>query len=313
MTTIGRANRLAGVLLALLGVGLAAGLAGCSGGPGGSGAGATSAGDAAEAAAPAAAGGSVAREGGGPPAPAPDRAAGRVAVETRAVIEKGQIELVGKDLTELRADVQRLLDGFDGYVAEEETSNGDDGDVDHSRLVVRVPSPAFDEAMTAFGDLGRLESTQRQARDVTTEVIDVQARVRAQEKSLRRLENILTEARDLGDVIRLESEIADRQAALDSLKAQQAYLADQTTLATITLYLSAPERVAPAPGTDDAGFLTGLAAGWRAMTTFLAGVATTIGAVLPFAVLLGVLALPVWLAWRGLRARRRTPEATTQG
>lgn len=302
--TITRRHRTTAALLGTLALGLAVGLAGCSG-SGGSAAG--SGGSAAESAVDSgeeAALGPSAREAGGA-APGVDRAA----VRTRAVIQKGQLELVGKDLDALRADVQRLLDGFDGYIAAEETSNDGDGAVERSRLVVRVPSPVFDEAMSAFSDLGRLESTQRQARDVTTEVIDVQARVRAQEKSLRRLESILGAAQDLGDVIRLESEIADRQAELDSLRAQQAYLTDQTTLATITLYLSTPAH-AIAATTDDAGFLTGLHAGWRALTAFLAGVATTVGALLPFAVLLGVVGVPIWLVWRALRARRRTAEAT---
>ncbi|MGH8826376.1 MAG: DUF4349 domain-containing protein, partial [Jiangellaceae bacterium] len=76
--------------------------------------------------------------------------------------------------------------------------------------------------MTALSAVGTIQSADRQSEDVATQVKDVDARVRAQERSLARLETLMGEAARLGDAIRLESEITRRQADLDSLKAQQA-------------------------------------------------------------------------------------------
>jgi len=272
-------------------------LAGCSGGGGD----ATSAGDGSGAggadAGARSATGEAAAAGGG---------AKRTTVRDRAVVSKGQLSLHSQDVAGLRADVQRLLDGFDGVLAEEESSSDVDGRTQHSRLVVRVPSGSFDEAMAAFEDLGRLESTSRQSEDVTTEVIDVDARVRAQEKALTRLESLLTRAEDLGDVIRLEDEITERRAALESLLAQQAYLADQTSLATITLYLTSVDGDLPRGDDRNAGFLVGLEGGWNALKTVTLGLATAAGALLPFSVVLLVLGPPTWLVVRGMLRRRTT-------
>ena len=57
---------------------------------------------------------------------------------------------------------------------------------------------------------------------------------------------------------------------------------------------------------DDTGFAAGLAGGWDALKTFLVGLSTVAGALLPWLVLVLVLAIPGWPLVRRLR-RRATP------
>ncbi len=160
--------------------------------------------------------------------------AGRVAVQTRQVISTGRVRLEADDLAAVRSDVDRLLGRYGGHVAEEETTNDDEGRTSRSTLHLRVPSHRFDQMMAAFGDIATLTAAEREAVDVTTEVIDVDARVRTQEVSLQRLRSFLGQAGDVNAMIRLEAEIAKREAELASLRGQQDYLEDQTSLATIT-------------------------------------------------------------------------------
>ncbi len=87
----------------------------------------------------------------------------------------------------------------------------------------------------------------------------------------------------MNDLWTSRSRSPQRQAELQSLKAQQAYLADQTSLATITVHLSTPEKYVPPPDAlQDAGFLTGLKAGWDALSDVVVVALTVVGAVLPF-------------------------------
>jgi hypothetical protein len=111
-------------------------------------------------------------------------------------------------------------------------------------------------------------------------------------------------------VVSIESELSQRQADLASLEAQQRYLADQTSLSTITLSVerTAKAKPEPKPDTDDAGFLAGLSGGWKALKSFLVAMATVAGALLPWLVLALVLAVPAWPLIR--RLRRRQPAAT---
>lgn len=228
---------------------------------------------------------------------------GRSVVQTRAVIRRGEISLVGKDLDRARQAVDDVVSRHGGFLAAEETTNDRRGRATGSMLVIRVPEPAFDAAMDDLAEIGRTVRADRRSEDVTTEVIDVNTRVATQEASLARLRSFLRKAVDVDDMIRIESEIATRQAALESMKAQQKYLADQTALATITVRMDAADR--PDRHDDDAGgFLAGLRDGWAALQTVLVGAATALGAALPFAVLLALLGVPTWLLLRSVQRRR---------
>ena len=101
-------------------------------------------------------------------------------------------------------------------------------------------------------------------------MIDTDVRVRAQEGSLRRVEQLLARARSLKDIVWIESQLTQRQAELDSLKSQQAWLSDQTSDSTITIDIErkhAP-KVEEEEKDEPAGFLVGLKGGMKALGAF---------------------------------------------
>ena len=103
----------------------------------------------------------------------------------------------------------------------------------------------------------------------------------------------------------IEAEVAQRQAELDSLAQQQAYLKDQTSMSTVKVNIERrPDPKKAAPKDDDSGFLAGLAAGWNGLKSTVVAAATVVGALLPFAVVVLLIGVPVWLL---VRRMRRTP------
>jgi len=238
--------------------------------------------------------------------------ASRVPVQTRAVISTGRITLEAKNLIEVRDEIDRMLGKYGGFVADEQTNNDEEGNTVSSTLTVRVPSDRFDDAMGDFDEFGNVSDAKRKTDDVTTEVIDVDARIRTEEVSLRRLRGFLSEAATVDAMIRLESEIARREADLASLRSQQRYLEDQTEMSTIVVTMYEPDAGPPPEEKkdplEDAGFLTGLSNGWNALLDILLVVATVLGAVIPFAVIVAVFGLPAYL-W--LRRHRPVPPPVT--
>lgn len=223
---------------------------------------------------------------------------------TVAVVSTGQVALEAPDVAKARREVQLVVDTHLGTISEEETATSDDGVPESTRVVVRVPSKHFAKAMKALEQVADLRSSTSTSEDVTTKVIDNEVRLRAQEKSLERIEALLARAANLNEVIAIESQLARRQADFDALKSTQAWLRDQTTLSTITLTIQLAEE---AHEDDEAtGFLGGLERGWDGLITAMVGLGTLLGLVLPFAAVLALLGLPLWLALRAVR-RRRTP------
>ena len=230
------------------------------------------------------------------------RAARRRCRVERHVISTGTVSLISDDVREARRDVQRVVDASRRPGLRGETETDEDGDPVYARLVMRVPAGSFADAMTALEGVADLRGSDRTSEDVSTQVIDTDVRVRAQEASLRRVEQLLARAQGLKDIIWIESQLTSRQAELDSLKGQQAWLADQTRDSTIVVDISRTPEDEPREEEADAGFLAGLGGGMKALGAVAVGLATIVGALLPFAVVLAVLGLPVWL--------RRTPLGT---
>jgi hypothetical protein len=231
-------------------------------------------------------------------------------VRTTAVVRTGEIALTGKDLSALRGKVDDLLTRVGGAIDDERTTNDRHGRVDRSTLVLRIPVARFESAKQALERLGTLTSSTESAKDVTTEVIDVSERVQTLQNSLDRLQRFQRAARDVRDLLRFEDDITRRQSELQSLKAQQAYLSDQTSMSTITLRMSTPATHVKKPGAlHDAGFLPGLRGGWHALVGFVLVVLTVLGALVPFLVAGAVVGMPTWLAVRALLRRRRDSRA----
>jgi hypothetical protein len=231
-------------------------------------------------------------------------------VQQQAVISTGQIELTSGDVAGARDRVDSVLTREHGRVADENTQTDDRGTVISSHLVVRVPSTQFDDAMTALEGIATLRSSTRKAEDVTTQVIDTKARIKAEQAGVRRLRQLVTRAADLRALLAVERELTARRGELESLRQQRAYLADQTSRATITVDIT--RHVAPSPvKRSTGGFVGGLHHGWHALVSVVVGLLVGVGAGLPFALVLVLLGVPAWLVARRMR-RPRDQEAPAE-
>jgi hypothetical protein len=287
-------------------------LSACSGG--GSGGGSSSAGSAAldsapraAAAAPAGAtknsGGSAVSNGA---ADSLTSTAARIVPVTRSIVYKGSITVRVPDLTDAVSRAEALATGSGGLVAQEQTTE----DPRHrgygqATLTLRVPPADFGHTLDALGDLGRELDRSRSAEDVTTQVADVDSRVRSAQASVARVRTLLSRATTVGEVVRIESELSQRESDLESLQAQQKALAGLTDLATVSVTLMTPaHHVAPVQPAQhrELGFVAGLRGGWDAFAAAVTVALTVLGAVLPFLVLVLLVGLPVLAVWRSRRA-----------
>lgn len=235
-------------------------------------------------------------------APAPERA-GEGASEAvpvgsvdRSLVRTAELTVEVDDTTAATGSVRAAALAAGGFVAQEQI--GDRGGV----LVVRVPADALDRAVEQVATLGTVTDRSSSVVDATEEVVDLDARVASQQASVARVRSLLAEATSIGDVVAIESELARREADLDSLTGRLAALRDQVSLSTLTVDLRGPD--APAAGTEPPGFGDGLAAGWAGLLAFGTGLAALLGFLLPFVPVLAVVAGTGWLIARGVRRRR---------
>ncbi|WP_193611366.1 DUF4349 domain-containing protein [Nocardioides lijunqiniae] len=228
----------------------------------------------------------------------------------RKLISQGSVQLRSPDVGKALFDVQKVVDSLAGEIAQNDTVTDKQGEVKRARLVLRVPSASFAKAVAGLEGAADLIASSTNVEDVTTQVIDTDVKVRVQRRSIRRIEVLLDQATSIRDIVDIEGQLAQRQARLGSLERQQAYLADQTSQATLTVSIErTPAKKAPAEKKKDRdGFLAGLDSGWTGFKNVTVALATALGAALPFLAVLALLAFPARLVVRRA-ARRRAPAA----
>ena len=229
---------------------------------------------------------------------------------TRQIIKTGSLTVEVDDVADGRQKAVTAIAGLDGQVASEDTGSNPDGEITQANLVLKVPTKSFESAIQRLSDLGKRLQIHQESTDVTEQVVDVASRIESQRASLDRMRALMSKANAIGEIVSVESELTRREADLESLLAKQKNLALQTDLATLTLTLT-DKGQPPAPAEDpDRGFLTGLKGGWDAFAATFSVLATALGAVLPFLVLLALIAVPLW-RFRG--RLRRQPAAPDSG
>jgi hypothetical protein len=217
----------------------------------------------------------------------------------RHVIYNIDLVIETDDVARAAARAAALAETSGGFVANEST----DG-TDSATLTLRIPSARHTTVVRDLEKLGEVEHRSRTAEDVTAEVVDVEARVASQRRSIERIRELLGQAGDLSDVVRIESELANREANLDSLLSRQEQLSSLTTLATVTVTFYKTDE-APENGPNAVGFMSGLRGGWDALVATIRVVGAVAGALLPFAAAAALVGIPGWLLWR-----RRRPAST---
>ncbi len=234
-------------------------------------------------------------EGGAAPAAAQD-AGGKDAVTAdadRQVVVTGQVDVSVTDPLAAASKVAALVEQVGGHIQERQEQAARDGNDGSASLVARIPADRVSSTLDRLGDIGEVVASSLSSTEVTAQARDLDARIRALQISIGRLEDLLKRSGSVADVVSAEQVLTDRQSQLEQLQSQRASLAEQVALSTITIQLWADGTVPSEPPT---GFLSGLASGWHGLLVTGRAVLTLLGVLLPWLVVAGLLiaaALPL--------------------
>lgn len=223
----------------------------------------------------------------------------------RQVITTGWVTITVDEPVDAAAEATRIVESAGGRIdARSEYAPGD-GDRGSATLTLRVPAATLTATLDKLRELGDVQEISLNSSDVTMQSADLSARIGALQASVDRLIALLPTATDTTALVALETALSERQAELDSLKAQQRYLDDQVSMSTISLSLVS---VADAPVEEPDTFLSGIITGWNAFVAFFAGLLVALGVLLPWLAFAGLIALLIILLVR--RARRKAATTT---
>jgi hypothetical protein len=237
-------------------------------------------------------------DGGETVAPRPDRL---LIVEVTVGVEVADVGAAVNDLIAIGQHYDAQVYGSDVHLNDSVQSRGS--------VIFKVPPQNVEAMIAEASALGRQVTRLQNTDDVTDRVTDLGTRITTAQQSVDRVQRLLVEAVDLGDVVLLEGELTARQTVLEQLLAEQRNLGNRTALATLTIDLSTTPAAAIDPEmlVDTDAHQTGIgdafASGGRAFVIAAAAVLIFIGYTAPFlAVALVGGSIAWWISRR--RARR---------
>lgn len=224
--------------------------------------------------------------------------------DDRRVIRNGYVELVVDDILVATDEVTDLAEEYGGFVESLGSSSDRDDEAAAEEIrsgwaTLRVPAEDLDAVRTALGDIGEVTSTEISENDVTSQAIDLEARIDATQVSVDRLTDLMEQAGSVGDLLDAEAALSERQAQLESYQRELEHLEDQVAMSTLHVDLTRDREVA---STDPAGFGDGLVTGWNGLIGFANGLVVAVGFLLPW---LGVVLVAGVVIWLVVRVRRR--------
>ncbi len=232
----------------------------------------------------------------------------------RMLVYTARMELRVEDPQKAVERIWQLAEDLGGFVVSSslESFTLPDG-LPARRGVVRfrVPADALPEALARLRAMAlEVLVDSLNARDVTEEYVDLQARLRNLQATEAQLQEILEQARTTADVLAVYRELTFVRQEIERIQGRMKYLEQVTAFALVEVTLLPPEAQPPVlPGTwsPEAVARAALRALVRTLQLLASGLIWLALYVLPLGVFLGLPGLWVYRRWK--RARGASPKA----
>ena len=177
------------------------------------------------------------------PAPEPGLGGGQIAaVDDAKIIRTGSMSLEVTDVGNALRVARDAIVGLGGYVGASTTSN--DGDQPSAQITYRIPSDKWEAALDALRGLNGLTTKvvteHTEAVEVTSQVIDLEARIANLRASETALQAIAAKAIRISDVLEVQAQLTETRGQIETLTAQLKDLNDRAGYATLAVQFNVP-------------------------------------------------------------------------
>lgn len=227
-----------------------------------------------------------------------------VPATTPMIIRTAALAVTTKDFDKARAQVEDILKHHRGYIGSLNiTAHPGAGRTLSASL--RVPSPQLDATIIELKALGRLDSESQNGEDVTSQYVDLNARLDNSRHTEQRLTDLLqNRTGKLSDVLSVENELARVRGEIESMEAERKTMANQVDFATLNLTLNEDYRaqLQVVPPSTSTRLINAAVEGYRNLTDGLMSVALFFLTSGPSLLLwAAILFIPTRFAWKRLR------------
>lgn len=225
---------------------------------------------------------------------------GTVPQSNAKMIYRASIEVQTQDYTTSETAITELVKSCGGYFESKSLSNRSSG-YRYGEFTVRVPAKEYERFCAQVGTLCHVTYMSSSAENITEAYYDTDSRLKTAQIKLERLQELLSKADNMADIITIESAISDTEYEIESLSGTLRHYDALVDYATVSLTLSETYKLdenAGAPLTFGARIARAFTNGLRDTGVFLEDLAIGIANNLVFLAVLAALAVIVVRAVR---------------
>ncbi len=227
----------------------------------------------------------------------------------RKIIKNGEMRLAVEDTAVAVSRITQIAADAGGYLLSSRAWTQEDAATGeahrYASITLSVPSDRFEEALNRLRGLAvRVVDETASGEDVTDQYVDLQSQLKNYQATRDRIRGFLDQAQSVEEALKVNEQLAAVEAEIERIQGQINYLAGRSAFSTIAVNIEPdlpPLVAAPEPAPEV----------WSANATFIeASAALQIVAqrfadlliwfgvvILPFILLILLVAWPIWRFW----------------
>lgn len=167
-------------------------------------------------------------------------------LSNRKIKRNAYLRIEAKDVIGALNKATLLSTRFGGYTSGARTWSVDDQT--YASYSFAVPVEQFELALEEMRHLGEVKDENVTSQDVTSQFVDLEARIVNLEATAERIRSFLADAKKVEEALDVNRELSSIEGQLEQLKGQRNALSQQTSFSTISIELVPPP---PVPTTVD--------------------------------------------------------------
>ena len=234
----------------------------------------------------------------------------------RKLIYTGNLNLYTSRFDQAVGALTELVEGSEGYFSSQELYQHD-GDMRSAYYTVRVPSDRFDQFLHAVAEepVCKLVYQSTGVEDVSEVYYDIENRLETQQTMLKRLNELLSQAENMEDILAIQSQITEVEYQIESLTGERNHY--DSLIDYSTVYISLDE-VSEVVEEMEPGFGQRLASGFQdSWKNFVSGLQALVVGVarhsISLALLAAIVVVVILVVRRSRKKRRQKRQVPPEG